>query len=257
MRKRFWGIVFAMVLAIGLSGPASAAFFEGNTLVVSIYNAVDNEVGVDTGINLSTFNFATANNVTAPGGGFSLDNFGNKDWNTLSAGIWGKNAAVAATAEYFATNFTYAPSVNIGAFGTFEGSASSVNGYYGTTLGTNPAVGQPGNAASYYKLMDLSSVPGYYNNLNQGYGDDGLQGEANLGDLVDPGYVDMYLYKVSKSGRSAAIELGDGHDYQAVIRLTKDGDVIVNPSAVPIPGALLLLGSGMTAFLGLRRKLQS
>ncbi len=253
--KKVLGIVLGFTLVLAVAGQAAASF-EGGNLLVSIYKP-GQELGLETQIDVDTYDFAGALDDVV--GSFSLGDFNpGTNWADLYVGIYGAEGKVNSTMEFMATKLDYAPAINAAAFGTAESGMGSVNGYYDAkdTNNDGKALGLPGDADSYYQKMDLGTTPGKYANLNNGYVGLGLQGEANLGALsTTDGYVDMYLYKIVKSGRSAVLAPGNhGEAYQAVIRLTPDGDVIVNPSAVPVPGAVLLFGTGLLGFFGIRRK---
>ena len=62
----------------------------------------------------------------------------------------------------------------------------------------------------------------------------------------------MYLYTFPGGVLDTGLDANT--DYAGVIRLNSDGSVVLNPSAVPIPGSILLLGSGILGLFGIRRK---
>ncbi|MEA2084753.1 MAG: hypothetical protein U9O82_11095 [Thermodesulfobacteriota bacterium] len=75
--------------------------------------------------------------------------------------------------------------------------------------------------------------------------------EALLADLDTVGYVDQTLYylDINNQGPDAnvlGVELAD-------IRTMADGSTIITQSAVPIPGTVLLFGSGLLGLVGLKR----
>jgi hypothetical protein len=64
----------------------------------------------------------------------------------------------------------------------------------------------------------------------------------------------MYLYKYNLVTLDNDDDGVPSTPWIGVVRLYSDGEVVLNPSAVPIPGSLLLLGSGLLGLFGIRRK---
>jgi hypothetical protein len=81
---------------------------------------------------------------------------------------------------------------------------------------------------------------------------------GNISDEV--GYIDFYLWHYVSGVLDQGDEYGNGAvtDYTAVLRFNKEGSVVLNPnglpSAVPVPAAAWLLGSGILGLFGLRRR---
>ena len=74
-------------------------------------------------------------------------------------------------------------------------------------------------------------------------------GGVQLDQLSPTGYIDqaLYFYDNPNGANPYGVQV-------AVIRTMADGSTIINPSAVPIPASVLLLGSGLLGLIGIRRK---
>ena len=110
-----------------------------------------------------------------------------------------------------------------------------------------------GNVKSYYNSMIKAGVaPGafadfIYSNEDRAYS------EANLA-LLAPGglgYVEQMLYFWDDPGGAESYEESLGVPYLK-LKTMADGSTIVSP--VPIPGAFLLLASGLVAIIGIRKR---
>lgn len=175
--------------------------------------------------------------------------FGTEDMNNIWTGI----------TMGFATTSEVAPTANTNTIDNFYNGNNNLktNMPEGSTVETYAASGN--NA-----FGNRMNVSGDYAGLN-------LAGAADapaiLASLDDGGFVDMYLYEflfqstiidyvTFESETTSTLLPGAAADYSAVIRLTADGDVIVNPinAEVPIPGALVLFASGIVGLIGIRRK---
>lgn len=241
--KKTFSTLFAALLVFAVVGQASA-YFEAGTLTQVAYVADDTEAATDLGIDLATYDFANASNDTVANGTLSLTQFPTtNNWGDVQVGIWG----VSDGYGYFATTSETAPTIGERKFASFNGAASTANGNY-AVYGENPVTAPTSVSTSYSTLFNSNqTTPGQYAGLNL----DNAVGEANLADLATQGYIDMYLYKVDGTGRSAVLA---SEDYLAVIRVTAAGDTIVNPNAVPVPAAVLLFGSGLLGLIGFRKR---
>ena len=237
--KKILVSMLAAFMVLAVSGSAFA--WSNKNLTVVIYNATDMEVGLNLG-SLDTFDFTQQNAPLVAAGSFSLSDYTSSKVNSfddLRVGIFGIDSA---NNGYFATTSTTAPGVN-GNFTLFKSASIYAAGYSGTTKGTKATSA----TTSYYKKMDNGAdtyTPGYY----AGWSLDIANGEAVL--PAEGGYVDMYLYKYA-----TATDPGVG-SYLASFRIFTDGSIVMNAgsSPVPVPGAFILLFSGLLGLVGIRRK---
>jgi len=242
--RKFSVVLLAAFLVFAVAGQAMAAF-ENNHLVQVIYNDAGNEVGIDLGdigaISFSGTNVQLAAAGTVPWGSLM-------GYSDLSLGYFG--ADLNTYENWFATTETGAPTVNVGGFSTFaNGAVTVVQPYYDGIDVSGVATGSASAQYAYDKVLnDNSTTPGAYGGFNA----DHLVGESNLAALGTVGYVDMYLYSYD----IVTLDKGPdpGTDYTGILRLYADGSTVLNPSAVPIPGAAILLGSGLLGLVGIRRR---
>ena len=241
--KRILSLILAVGLFVGLAGQAAA--FDNNDLTMVVYNESDNNVVVNLG-DLTTMDFSGTDVLLTTAGTVNLSQFGaGIGWNDLSVGYFG----IGTTGSYnawFATTSETAPGISIPSLSSFQDTAGALYTYFGDS----PVFTGLANATSSYdiKMNSASTAPGYYAGLNQ----DQPHGEAYLTALDTVGYLDMYLYHYSIMTLDTGVDADT--PYSGVLRLYADGSSVLNPSAVPIPGSLLLLGSGLLGLFGIRRK---
>ncbi|MDY6989265.1 MAG: VPLPA-CTERM sorting domain-containing protein [Thermodesulfobacteriota bacterium] len=236
--KKISAILLAVMLVFAVAGQASAAF-ENNHLVQVVHNSADKEFGVDLG-DIGTIDMSGTNVLLAPVGSVNFGALGS--YAELNVGFFG--ADTAAYQNWIATTKTTDPLIAPAQLLNFENGASSVQATYQSD--PSQSYNQPG---TYGSIMNLNGVAeGAYAGWNLHQAD----GESGLADLASTGYVDMYLYHWSFSTLDKGPDAGT--DYTGILRLYANGSTVLNPSAVPIPGAAILLGSGLIGLVGIRRR---
>jgi hypothetical protein len=252
--KKLAVLAVAAMLVFSVAGQA-AAFFEDLHLIRTIYDTTSStEIGSDLG--LKAFKTASAYSSNQQVG----DLIARSSFVGGLADLYVAYYAIGPTADQdvWATGFVNdGDGLQLGnrKFGTIESATLAVQNYYGA-----------GGESSFTGLKSL----GYYNNLSlveRGYFADTMSGsdywevDLSLADLSTIRYIDQLLYFFeTPNTTSFGVEvatirtyLDDGVDN---IFGTADDQIgtVINPSAVPIPGSVLLLASGLLGLFGFRRK---
>jgi len=151
---------------------------------------------------------------------------------------------------------------------------------FGFIFGKDNGLNNPNNAELYFRIVDsltdvyvaVSDDPGeatetspgwfhgtYYYNLNSdGIAVSGITGtdwtimidSVNFGDVTA-----WYAASGETSDYTDDLTLTLGHEYRIVLSGHDPSGQPVNPEAVPIPGTLPILGFGLAALAGLKRKI--
>lgn len=247
--KKVLSVLVAMACVLTMVGTAAAAF-SNETLVQSIIKNDDSvEVSLDLGLASGLVPGAT-NVVLAAPGTVTLSDLGLTSWAGAQLGFGAVNFTGSTIDNWFATILPTAPGIDAGkALPMWNAWAGGMQ----NTLDTYDVAGKtviPGSDATKpgynMKWNQNGVVSGYFAAYNANPG----IGYLTLGDLDTVGYVDMYLYHFSTNSLVA----GPDGPYTGILRLSADGSTTWNPSAVPVPGAVLLFGTGLLGFFGIRRK---
>ncbi len=259
--KKYFGIILAAMLMVGAAGQAMAAFTKPDLLRIVInVGATGNPLEVGTDLGLSAINIQSTASNTVLGGGtnaFSLGQFGlsqPSDWSNLVVTYMALNVGTKSLWSTAATE----PVGNTLVYVSTQSSFNSVyvTGYFDASPGTTGII-RKDKTGSYFMSMDkngtngsVGSLGGY---LTPGQTTNNFFGvEKSLADLATIGYVDQDLYYWANGSTSGTPTL-----LSMTIRTMADGSTIINPSAVPIPPSVLLLGSGLLGMIGIRRKISA
>jgi len=199
-------------------------------------------------LDLRSFDYSRQNVEIAPPGSVGLGSFpAGTAWGDLRAGYFAYNFDLAhgKSEIWFGATRATSPGANAGAENAFLDAAYAIQRYY-AGLGASPVTGDPGNPSSYSIRMN-GGTPGRY----AGYNGDPASGEAGLAGLASSGYADIYLYHFNLN----TLQKGpSGQDFAAILRLSATGSTVLNPSELPVPASILLLGSGLLGLASISRR---
>jgi hypothetical protein len=245
-------VLLSMCLFVMLTASNVFAYFEENHLILSAYLTGNNEVGVDLG-DLSTMDLDATNLVLAEAGSLNLGQFSDiTDWSGVQVGIYGSDKI--NWVDIYATNGETNPGIKTRGLNGFYAGIDYIRDSYDND-GTQVAVLSPGDNRydrnGYQARMNYFTAEANYAYISRVAG----QPAEGRMELLDNGadHMDMYLYAFDLDTPIP----GDGVDYRAKVSIFQDGSIVLNATdtpEVPVPGAFVLLASGLLGVIGIRRK---
>lgn len=227
--KKLMVVVLAAFSIFAVAGNA-AAFSSDHLGVAFIDDDTSTELVIDLG-DLTSMDLSASNVELAAAGSFNLD--------YDRVGLFGYATVtpmpgITVQERYFGLTADVEPTVNSNLATSFVGAAGV------TSLGEHST-----SISSSYDYGMNSDGNGGYAGYNNAYGSFGEAAIAADG-------ADLYLYHFDAFSNLVV----DGENYySAVISFNGDGSIVMNQtSATPVPGALVLLGSGLVGLVGLRRR---
>jgi hypothetical protein len=237
MMKRVYVLLLAMIFVVSSAGMSMAAIsFNNDDLVAVAYNA---DANIEQAINLGTigedFNFTDVNKKL---GAFDFSGQLPSDTSILNFAIFARDDSPLSgdSLVYFG-----ALAGSAGDLGFSGPDAFTVRNKIGTFL-LNASIQQEyqaNNPSSYLSLFDDAGAVGSYVGMIN----------AGLGTGLGPN--DFFIYQGNLKGEVVA---ANGALSGAFISILEDGSIILN---TPVPAAVWLLGSGLAALIGIRRKKRS
>jgi hypothetical protein len=242
MKKKFFAVIAASLLIIGIAGQAMAYFedFELIRVVSQVSGSGNNEVITDLGHFDATSLYA-GGSITFNTSNFSTSQFGGTAITNLAVQYYIANTST------FDQVWISGPTTGQKVEGNYYG-LSALGGMYMVNL----VASQSGTAQVVWSQDGTNSVKNQLENggLNRGamtqWITEGLASAALTGSAVEQ-YLYYYSGDFSTSASGIAI---------AKIVTNADGSTTISAiSAVPIPAAIWFLGSGLIGLVGVRRRM--
>ena len=243
--KKIMMILAVVVLLLGASGQAMAAFVDGDLIRV-VYNGLGTgtEYATDLG-NFSTLTSNSLGNVVLNTDNFNLSSVGAPDQAYVAYYMVTSTPGFAGNYVWTSGPTSSQTGGGRNMFSNFLGGVHSVDGAYNVAAaGASATTLLQSDANSYWTIMNTA---GAGQGQMRGFIPAG-NADQNLAALSTTGYVDQYLYYyATPNTASSGLQV-------ATLRTFADGHTELNPSATPIPATFLLFGSGLLGLVGIRRK---
>lgn len=245
--KRILVIMVAAMMVVGFAGQAMADWSKGG-LTLAIYggDAEDTSVGNEIILDLSDFDYTTETTYTTD---ITLEDLGVDDWSDVYTAIFG--ATYVEESSLFGTNLVIDTVVLSSAADTTF--TLSAGGQYANTENAEIAIynavkdeedGMFVSAKADAVYLDSMGTSGTYGGLVTTYsGDYGLETVLSADEEVA---MTLYSYDINDFVLTAVATI--------YLSANEAGNLVISTSAVPVPGAFILLGSALMGIVGIRRK---
>lgn len=243
--KKMLGILVAVMLVLGFAGQSMATFADLELIRVIYDQTTSTEYASDLG------KIGVGNLAIGGGGAFSNNNLNLGQTFSATAVLGATAATDTLKVAYMAVDstngfmwlsgtsanrpYTTGADANYSAMG-------NMYAYYGAT-NSNASKSMTGDARSYWIGMNGtgSNVGTFDNFFLNGAGSEAAFTYGSTADL------NLYYYGNPYASGLSGLNMG-------TLQVNADGSTTLNPSAVPIPAAVWLLGSGLLGLIGVRRR---
>jgi hypothetical protein len=240
--KKLLTIVAAVMMLVGVAGNAMAFFEMGDLQLVAYegqpFETTGNEAHFDLGVGRDTT--IGYSNV---GTGITLSDFGATAWTDIKVGVFGggRDAFFNDVPALFGSD-TDAFSMG-NPFGGYQDATVFNSNLDQTAWGPNQKEVLGKADGPYHLWMQLGTTPGIYSalliNPATSFGAEAVMNGGIVGDY-DLYEFDLFTRDLAKAGTFTFDTAG--------------AELLVSYNPVPVPAAVWLLGSGLLALIGIRRR---